>query len=146
MLSWPHERFFSSLVFATVAHSARISLAIWWISVVVGVCMGVALRRATEGRGAEGGHSGQHLGCLRTVQGASGGAEGARCGCDARTLWCKSTWEDRETPPIPVGIFTNVSLDVCVGNVACLHVGKSVRCAWVDWCVLSQCCVCVCIS
>ena len=27
ILSWPHERFFSSLVFATVAHSALISLA-----------------------------------------------------------------------------------------------------------------------
>ena len=25
---WPHERFFSSLVFATVAHSALISLAL----------------------------------------------------------------------------------------------------------------------
>jgi len=37
-----------------------------------------------------------------------------------------------------------VSLDVCVGlHVGCLHVGKSVRCAWGGWCVLSRCCVCV---
>jgi len=32
-------------------------------------------------------------------------------------------------------------LDVCVGN--CLHVGQLIRCAWVGWCVLSRCCVCV---
>ena len=31
-------------------------------------------------------------------------------------------------------------MDVCVGK-GCLHVGKSVRCAWDGWCVLSRCCV-----
>jgi len=28
-------------------------------------------------------------------------------------------------------------------QVRCLHVGQSVRCAWVGWCMLSRCCACV---
>ena len=55
----------------------------------------------------------------------------------------KTTGEDSETPPVPVGSFWSVSLDVCVGN---LPARGSVS-AWGGWCVLSRCCVCVrCLS
>jgi hypothetical protein len=55
----------------------------------------------------------------------------------------KSTWEDSATPPVPVGTCTCFQGSKLgrVRRQPCLHVGRSVRCAWVGWCVLSQCCV-----
>ena len=55
---------------------------------------------------------------------------------------CKATWEDSATPRIPCRYFKECELGR-VRRQCCPHVGQSVRCAWVGWCVLSRCCVCV---
>ena len=46
--------------------------------------------------------------------------------------WRKTTWEDGETPSLPVGVFRSVSLDVCA--LAVLPARGSVRCAFSELC------------
>ena len=55
---------------------------------------------------------------------------------------CKMTWEDSETPPVPVGIFRSVSLDVGVGTAACTWVSQSGVRGTVGVCRLGVVCVC----
>ena len=64
--------------------------------------------------------------------------------CEASKLACESTWEDKETPPVPVGVFRSVSLDVCGGNAACTWVSQSGVRGTVGACCLGAVCVCVC--
>jgi len=54
---------------------------------------------------------------------------------------CEPTWEDSETPPVPVGIFSSVSLDVCVGSAACTWASQSGVLGTVGVCRLGVVCV-----
>ena len=58
----------------------------------------------------------------------------------------ESTREDGETPPVPVGLFGSVSLDVCVGTAACTWVSQCVVCGRLVCAVWVCVCVCVCKS
>ena len=48
-------------------------------------------------------------------------------------------------PPVAVGLFRSVSLDVCVGNAACTSVGQSGVRGSVGVCCLGAAFVCVCV-